>query len=198
LGCIFTPFDERAFTAVAPGAAGATSWSPASYSPQTANLYVCSRDSQSAYKAIPAASGTYSGGRSFVGVSLSVPFVREITPGAFTAVDMRTNRVVWQRRFTRTTHGQMDASCTSGSLATAGGIVFLGLPQGYYHGLAAYDASTGKRLWRWNTVAGIEAPPVSYSVDGKQYVAVFAGGRVGHGQPVVKGDEVYAFTLGGR
>jgi quinohemoprotein ethanol dehydrogenase len=197
-GCIFTPFDERAFTAVAPGAAGANSWSPASYSPQTANLYVCSRDSQSAYKAIPAASGTYSGGRSFVGVSLSVPFVREITPGAFTAVDMRTNRVVWRRRFTRTTHGQMDASCTGGSLATAGGIVFLGLPQGYFRGLAAYDASTGKRLWRWNTVSGIEAPPLSYSVGGKQYVAVFAGGRVGHGQPVVNGDEVYAFTLGGR
>ena len=198
LGCIFTPFDERAFTAVAPGAAGANSWSPASYSPQTANLYVCSRDTQSAYKAIPVASGTYSGGRAFVGVSLSVPFVREITPGAFTAVDMRTNRIAWQRRFTKTTHGQLDASCTSGSLATAGGLVFLGLPQGYYHGLAAYDASTGKRLWRWNTVAGIEAPPVSYSVGGKQYVAVFAGGRVGHGQPVVNGDEVYAFTLDGR
>ncbi len=198
LGCIFTPFDERAFTAVAPGAAGANSWSPASYSPQTANLYVCSRDTQSAYKAIPVASGTYSGGRAFVGVSLSVPFVREITPGAFTAVDMRTNRIAWQRRFTKTTHGQLDASCMSGSLATAGGLVFLGLPQGYYHGLAAYDASTGKRLWRWNTVAGIEAPPVSYSVGGKQYVAVFAGGRVGHGQPVVNGDEVYAFTLDGR
>ena len=129
-GCIFTPFDERAFTAVAPGAAGANSWSPASYSPQTTNLYVCSRDTQSAYKAIPVASGTYSGGRPFVGVSLSVPFVREITPGAFTAVDMRTNRIVWRRRFTRTTHGQLDASCTSGSLATAGGLVFLGLPQG--------------------------------------------------------------------
>jgi hypothetical protein len=39
---------------------------------------------------------------------------------------------------------------------------------------------------------------VSYSVDGKQYVAVFAGGRVGRGQPVVNGDDVYAFTLGGR
>ena len=197
-GCIFTPFDERNFTAVAPGVAGANSWSPASYSPQTTNLYVCSRDSQSAYKAIPVASGTYSGAKPFVGAWLSVPFVREITTGAFTAVDMTTNRIVWQRRFTKTTHGQPDASCTSGSLATAGGLVFVGLPQGFYHGLAAYDASTGKRLWRWNTQPGIEAPPVSYSVDGKQYVAVFAGGRVGHGQPVVKGDEVYAFTLGGR
>ena len=133
------------------GRRGGEQLEPCVVQPADANLYVCSRDTQSAYKAIPVASGTYSGGRSFVGVSLSVPFVREITPGAFTAVDMRTNRIVWQRRFTKTTHGQLDASCTSGSLATAGGLVFLGLPQGYYHGLAAYDASTGKRLWRWNT-----------------------------------------------
>ncbi len=197
-GCVFTPFDDRSFTAVAPGAAGASSWSPASYSPQTTNLYVCSHDTQSAYRAIPAAPGPDSGGKSFVGVTLSVPYVKAITPGAFSAVDVKTNRLVWQRRYTKTVHGQVDASCVGGSLATAGGLVFVPLPQGVYHGLAAYDASTGKRLWRWNTVAGIEAPPVSYSVDGKQYVAVFAGGRVGHGQPVVKGDDVYAFTLGGR
>ncbi|MFL6005421.1 MAG: pyrroloquinoline quinone-dependent dehydrogenase [Gaiellaceae bacterium] len=197
-GCVFMPFDERRFTAVAPGAAGANSWSPSSYSPQTHNLYVCSREAQSAYKAIPVASGTYSGGRAFVGAWLGVPFVKQITPGALSAIDMRTNRVVWRRRFTKTTHGQLDASCTGGSLATAGGLVFVGLPQGFSHGLAAYNASTGRRLWHWNMQAGIEAPPVSYSVDGKQYVAVFAGGRVGHGTPVVKGDDVYAFTLGGR
>jgi hypothetical protein len=39
---------------------------------------------------------------------------------------------------------------------------------------------------------------MTYSVGGKQYVAVFAGGRVGHASPVVKGDDVYAFTLGGN
>ena len=131
-------------------------------------------------------------------MTLSVPYVKTITPGAFSAVDVKTNRIAWQRRYTKTVHGQVDASCVGGSLATAGGLVFVGLPQSVFRGLAAYDASTGRRLWRWNTVAGIESPPVSYSVDGKQYVAVFAGGRVGHGEPVVKGDDVYAFTLGGR
>ena len=197
-GCVFMPFDDRRFTAVAPGAAGANSWSPSSYSPQTHSLYVCSHEAQSAYKAIPAASGTYSGGRAFVGAWLGVPFLKQITPGALTAIDMRTNRIVWRRKFTKTVHGQVDASCLGGSLATAGGLVFLGLPQGFYHGLAAYNASTGKRLWRWRTASGIEAPPMTYSVDGKQYVAVFAGGRVGHGLPVVKGDDIYAFTLGGK
>jgi PQQ-dependent dehydrogenase (methanol/ethanol family) len=197
-GCVFTPFDDTRFTAIAPGAAGANSWSPSSYSPQTHSLYVCSRETQSAYKAIPAASGTYSGGRAFVGAWLGVPFVKRITPGALTAIDVRTNRVSWRRVFRNTVHGQVDASCLGGSLATAGGLVFLGLPQGVYHGLAAFDAKTGKRLWRWPTAAGTEAPPISYSVGGKQYVAVFAGGRVGHGLPVVKGDDIYAFTLGGK
>jgi len=197
-GCIFTPFDDRAFTAVAPGALGANSWSPASYSPQTTNLYVCSRYTQSAYKAIPVASGTFSAGKPFVGVWLSIPFVKQITPGAFTAIDVKTNRIVWRRRFTKPVHGQRDASCVSGSLATAGGLVFLGPPQGVYHGLVAYDASTGKQLWRRRTAAGIEAPPMTYSVGGEQYVAVFAGGHVGHSTPVVNGDDVYAFTLDGN
>ena len=195
-GCVFTPFDSTRFTAVAPGAGGGNNWTPASYSPQTSNLYVCSHDTQSAYKAIPTVSGTYSGGKLFVGAELSVPLVKNVIPGAFTAMNMKTNRVVWRRRFTRTVQGHTDASCTGGSLATAGGLVFLSLPQGVYHGIAAYDAKTGARLWRARTAAGVEAPPMTYSAGGEQYVAVFAGGRVDNAQAVVKGDDLYAFTLG--
>jgi quinohemoprotein ethanol dehydrogenase len=196
-GCIFSPFDQRAFTAVAPGAPGGNNWTPASYSPQTGNLYICSRNSQSAYRAVANASGSYSGGKLFVGVDLSFPTAGKITTGAFTAMSMARNKIVWQKRFTRTAFRQTDASCGSGSLATAGGLVFLGLPQGMYHGLAAYDARTGGRLWRVHTDAGIEAPPMTYSVGGEQYVAVFAGGRITHGTPALKGDDLYAFTLNG-
>jgi quinohemoprotein ethanol dehydrogenase len=197
-GCVFTPFDTTRFTAVAPGVGGGNSWTPASYSPETSDLYVCSHDTQSAYKAIPVVGGTYSGGRLFVGAELSVPIVKNVTPGAFTAVNMKTNRVVWKRRFTRTIHGRTDASCTAGSLATAGGLVFLGLPQGAYHGVAAYDAKTGARLWRAGTDAGVEAPPITYSAGGTQYVAVFAGGRASDQPVIVKGDDLYAYTLNGR
>jgi quinohemoprotein ethanol dehydrogenase len=195
-GCIFTPFDQRGFTAVAPGAGGGNAWSPASYSPKTGNLYVCSADTQSAYKAVGTASSTYSAGKSFVGVELS-PSVSRITTGAFSALRMATNRIVWKHRYTKTAHHQLDASCGSGSVATAGGVVFMGLPEGMYHGIAAYNARTGAKLWRFHTDAGIEAPPMTYSVDGKQYVAVFAGGRATFGTPIVKGDDVYAFTLHG-
>jgi quinohemoprotein ethanol dehydrogenase len=194
-GCIFTPFDQRRFTAVAPGAQGANTWSPAAYNPKTGSLYVCSRDTQSAYKAVATASSASSTGKSFVGVELS-PSTARIT-GALTAMNMSRNRIVWRRRYTKTAYHQTDASCGSGSLATAGGLVFVGLPQGLYHGIAAYKAATGAKLWRFHTDAGIEAPPMTYSVAGEQYVAVFAGGRVTRGTPVVKGDDVYAFTLGG-
>jgi glucose dehydrogenase len=95
----------------------------------------------------------------------------------FTAVDMRTNRIVWSatlheddaRPVQRVMHDRV-----AGDGGRAGWCV--GLPQGFYHGLAACNASTGSRFCRWNTAAGIEAPLVSYGVGGKQYVVVFAGG----------------------
>jgi quinohemoprotein ethanol dehydrogenase len=194
-GCIFTPFDQRRFTATAPGAGGGNTWSPASYNPKTGNLYVCSRDTQSAYKAVGAISGSGSGGRRFIGVEVSFPNGKGIITGAFTAIDMSTNKIVWRHRYTKTAFHQPDASCESGSLTTAGGLVFMGMPQGAYHGIVAYNAATGAKLWRVHTDAGIEAPPMTYSVGGVQYVAVFAGGRATRGTPVVKGDDVYAFAL---
>jgi quinohemoprotein ethanol dehydrogenase len=194
-GCIFMPFDQRRFTATAPGAGGGNTWSPPSYNPKTGNLYVCSRDMQSAYKAIGTISGSPPGGRSYLGVEMSFPNVKGIIPGALTAMNMSSNRIAWRHRYTKTAFNQTDASCESGSLTTAGGLVFVGLPQGMYHGVVAYNAATGARLWRFHTDAGVGAPPMTYSVGSEQYVAVFAGGRATRGIPVVKGDDVYAFTL---
>ena len=57
-------------------------------------------------------------------------------------------------------------------LATAGDVVFVGEPSGH---LNALDARTGERLWRFQTGNGIHSNPVTYSVNGKQYVAVPAG-----------------------
>jgi len=62
----------------------------------------------------------------------------------------------------------------SGVLATAGNLVFLGLPDGTF---SAHDAKTLKELWSFNTGTGINAPPITFSVNGKQFVAVLAGSR---------------------
>jgi alcohol dehydrogenase (cytochrome c) len=59
-------------------------------------------------------------------------------------------------------------------LATAGNLVFFGLPDGTF---SAYDAKTLKELWNFNVGTGINAPPITYSVNGKQYVAVLVGSR---------------------
>ena len=60
----------------------------------------------------------------------------------------------------------------SGILATAGGLVFQGTSEGF---LEAFDAATGKQVWSYETQNGIIAPPVTYRVDGEQYVAVMVG-----------------------
>lgn len=65
-----------------------------------------------------------------------------------------------------------DTLWNGGTLSTAGGLVFQGTADGYF---SAYDAKTGKQLWRFNAGLGIVSPPISYSVGGKQYVSVLVG-----------------------
>ena len=62
----------------------------------------------------------------------------------------------------------------AGAMATAGNLVFLGHMDGTF---SAYDAKTLQELWSFNVGTGINAPPITYSVNGKQYVAVLVGSR---------------------
>jgi glucose dehydrogenase len=57
----------------------------------------------------------------------------------------------------------------------------------------AFDATTGKKLWSYNLGAGVNAPPITYTVDGQQYIAVAAGGNFQLGYPL--GDTVAIFRL---
>ena len=69
---------------------------------------------------------------------------------------------------------KLDYPNYGGALATAGNLVFLGQPDGTF---AAYDAKTLQELWSFNVGTGINAPPITYSVNGKQYIAVLVGSR---------------------
>ena len=60
-------------------------------------------------------------------------------------------------------------------LATAGGVLFAGTREGT---LVAFDAKTGKHLWHFQSGASMSASPMSYAIDGKQYVAIAAGGLI--------------------
>jgi glucose dehydrogenase len=75
-------------------------------------------------------------------------------------------------------------------LATAGGLLFSGEGNGLFK---AYDAETGSVLWKFQAGAGVNAPPASYTVDGKQYIVVAAGGNTQLN--FKRGNNIIAFSL---
>ena len=77
-----------------------------------------------------------------------------------------------------------------GALSTAGGLMFTGEGSGWFR---AYDAKSGKVLWSFFAGAGVNAPPASYSADGKQYIVVGAGGSAAF--DFKRGNNIIAFTL---
>jgi glucose dehydrogenase len=164
---------------IAPGAAGGASWSPVSYDPRTGLAYVAGIHMPTRYqlKEVPA--------------TATQPAVRYTTLdvvdgpkwGTLTALDTRNaGRIKWQVKTAQPLMG--------GTLATAGNVVFTGEGNGDF---SAFDAQTGERLWSFNCGAGVNAPPISYEVDGVQYVAVAAGGSaiLGYRQ----GDAVMVFAV---
>jgi alcohol dehydrogenase (cytochrome c) len=176
---IFTPFRDDPIL-ICPGANGGTEWSPSSYSPQTNLMYVCGIHQPQVWTAKPdkIEQGTLRLGSAFV----TPPGGK--TSGTFTAMDVRTNRIAWQAHW--------DQMCIGGSLATAGGLVFAGEANGNFD---AYDAQSGNRLWQFQTGAGVNSPPMTYSVDGQQYVAVASGGNFQLNYP--RGDTLWVFSLTG-
>jgi glucose dehydrogenase len=104
--------------------------------------------------------------------------------GTFTAIDVNTGKRAWQR--------ETEQPMIGGALATAGNLVFTGEGNGHFN---AYDARSGKTLWTFQAGAGCNAPPVTYMLDGKQYIAVACGGNYQLGYPL--GDAVLVFSLPG-
>jgi outer membrane protein assembly factor BamB len=146
-----------------PGANGGAEWSPPAYSPQTHYLYILAMDQLMHFTTKPAPSvpGLIRLGSAFTNVAAG-----SIQDGPFVALDVETGKIAWQYKAPQPLIG--------GALATAGNVVFMGEGNGWFD---AFNAKTGQRLWRFNLGAGVNAPPVSYQVNGEQYVAVAAGGN---------------------
>jgi alcohol dehydrogenase (cytochrome c) len=104
--------------------------------------------------------------------------------GVFAALDMRTNKLVWQQQWAQ--------PCYSGSLATAGGLVFVGRNDGR---LQAVDSSTGLKLWEFQTGAGMNSPASSFEHNGKQYIVAYSAGNQFGGS--ARGDSLWLFALDG-
>jgi alcohol dehydrogenase (cytochrome c) len=149
-------------TLVTPTGVGGADWQNPSYDAGRSMLYVVATMAEAAgFRSAPV---TYEAGRLYIGGRPFPPPNPEVHSGLL-AIDTRTGDVKWQYR-------NAVGSYAAGDLATAGGVVFLASADG---NLTALDSDTGKPLWHFQTGDAIASAPMSFSVDGKQYVAISAG-----------------------
>ena len=162
---------------------GATNWFSPSYSPRTGLFYLSHQDN--AAMIIVPVDVEFTPGRDFRGgIALPVPgtapmpkmaspFVNLNTwheknaHGVVSAIDPQTGTKKWTFK--------MHDITSSGILTTAGDVLFTGGREGYFYAL---DTHTGAVLWKTRVGADVAAGPMSYAVDGKQYVAIAAGHNV--------------------
>src|SRR6185369_6447819 len=100
------------------------------------------------------------------------------------AIDVRTNKLVWQQ--------QWPDQCFSGVAVTAGGLAFVGRNDGR---LTALDTRNGKRLWEFQTGAGMNSPVSVFEHNGRQFVAAYSAGNMLQG--TARGDSLWLFALDG-
>jgi alcohol dehydrogenase (cytochrome c) len=149
-----------------PNAHGGKNWPPIAFSPKTRMIYVPANNNLCGSSA--GVEAVYTPGRAYVGVRSLGAFA---APGAdhfgeVQAWNVDTGERVWTYHYSKSPNwGSM--------LVTGGGLVFTGgTSDRKFH---AFDATTGKLLWEFPTNSGIVAPPTSFTVEGKQYVAVESG-----------------------
>ncbi len=174
---LFTPPRPDSGVVVAPGIAGGANWSPPAYDPTRGLIFVAALHLPTRYIAhrttrpdgsVLEYASTQDGDESW---------------GTLTALDLVGGGAIqWQVR--------TEEPLVGGVLATAGGLVFSGAGRGRF---AAFEAGSGRQLWAWRCEAGVNAPPVTYRVGGRQYLAVAVGGNALFG--FKQGDMVVAFGL---
>jgi alcohol dehydrogenase (cytochrome c) len=147
-------------TLVWPSLQGATNWFSPSYSPRTKLFYVAVREMGAYYFKGEA---KYKPGTAFMAGGEQA-LSGDQAFGAVRALEVMTGKLKWEFR--------LHSPPWAGVLSTAGGLVFGGSEEGNFYAL---DAETGKSLWQFQTGGRIAANPTSFSIDGRQHVAIAAG-----------------------
>jgi PQQ-dependent dehydrogenase (methanol/ethanol family) len=182
---------------LAPGVQGGHSWHPNAFSPQTGLVYIPAWEAYFTMAGLPPGS-TSTTGAFTLGISMGVkvepgklqPYDRRGVSGRLKAWDPVAHRVVWESE--AFTNGRP----TSGVLATAGNLVFMGDGAGKV--LSAYDAKTGAKLWSFDAKTAVYAAPITYSLDGVQYVAASVGGAAQGNYFAPSHGRMLVFALGGK
>jgi quinohemoprotein ethanol dehydrogenase len=183
---------------LAPGVQGGHSWHPNAYSPDTGLMYIPAWEAYFIMQRDPnykPSTGGFNLGISFGGIQgISLPDVeptnKEGIFGRLIAWDPVARKIVWQ------TDPFDNDRPSGGATATAGGLVFAG--NGAGGELRAYDAKTGAQLWSFPAQTSVFAAPITYELDGEQYVAASVGGSTaGQGYFAPGYSRMLVFKLGG-
>jgi quinohemoprotein ethanol dehydrogenase len=180
---------------VSPGAPGGHTWHPNAYSPLTGLIYIPTWENYGTMANLPPSSGPPNG-RFSIGVAFGVkvdpktlkPYDRRADIGVLKAWDPIARKVVW--------HSEPGQRATSGVLATAGNLIFMGNSAGKE--LSAFDATTGTRRWTFNAQTAVFASPITYELDGVQYVAASVGGATQGDYFAPTYARMLVFALGGK
>jgi alcohol dehydrogenase (cytochrome c) len=147
--------------AAAPAFLGGKNWMPMSYSKDTGLFYVPSNEWEMDIWNEPV---SYKKGAAYLGAGFTIKAVNEDYIGVLRAIDPKTGKVVWDYKNYSPLWG--------GTMVTKGNLVFMGTPEGY---LKAFNAKTGEEMYKFNTGSGIVGTPITWDMDGEQYVSVVSG-----------------------
>ncbi|WP_372742161.1 PQQ-dependent methanol/ethanol family dehydrogenase [Neptunomonas sp.] len=147
--------------AAAPAFLGGKNWMPMSYSQDTGLFYVPSNEWEMDIWNEPV---SYKKGAAYLGAGFTIKAINEDYIGVLRAIDPKTGKVVWDYKNYSPLWG--------GTMVTKGNLVFMGTPEGY---LKAFNATTGEEMYKFNTGSGIVGTPVTWDMDGEQYVSVVSG-----------------------
>ncbi|MEY8828956.1 PQQ-dependent methanol/ethanol family dehydrogenase [Sedimentitalea sp. XS_ASV28] len=144
-----------------PGFLGGKNWMPMAFSQKTGNFYVPSNEWGMDIWNEPI---SYKKGAAYLGAGFTIKPNYEDHIGSLKAIDPDTGEIKWEYK--------NNAPLWAGVMATAGGLVFTGNPEGE---IIAFDDETGEVLWSFQTGSGIVGQPVTYELDGEQYVSLISG-----------------------
>lgn len=161
-----------------PGVLGGANWSPVALDVKKRQVYIAAVHWPVEYKLH---NREATADKPALRYSSMSPVDQSESYGLLTAINIDTGKIVWQH--------QTDNPLIGGVLSTAGGLVFTGEGKGE---LMAFDANNGEKVWSAPAKAGVNAPPITYQIDGKQYVAVAAGGNKLFGFPAGQTLKVWA------
>ncbi|AKX58653.1 quinonprotein alcohol dehydrogenase [Thiopseudomonas alkaliphila] len=156
------PGEKRgASVEVSPPFLGGKNWNPMAYSQDTGLFYVPANHWKEDYWTEEVA---YKKGSAYLGQGFRIKRMYDDHVGILRAMDPTTGKIAWEHK--------ERLPLWAGVLATKGNLVFTGTSDGYFK---AFDAKTGKELWKFQTGSGVISPPVTWEMDGEQYIGVTSG-----------------------